>query len=82
MKIFSAVGLRLKRFLADIDHLLGALVITDDDVEAASRVTLSTTMKPDAHGAVPRIELTPRTARTIRNREFLAARAPGTEDRG
>ena len=68
------VGLRLKRFLADIDHLLGALVITDDDVEADSRVTLSTTMKPDAHGPIPRIELTRRTARTIRNREFLVAR--------
>jgi len=68
------VGLRLKRFLADIDHLLGALVITDDDVEADSRVTLSTTMKPDAHGPIARIELTKRTARTIRNREFLVAR--------
>jgi choline dehydrogenase-like flavoprotein len=68
------VGLRLKRFLTDIDHLLAAFVITDDDVQAASRVTLSTTMKPDEHGPIPRIEMTKRTARTIRNREFLVAR--------
>jgi choline dehydrogenase-like flavoprotein len=68
------IGLRLKRFLGDIDHLLAAFVITDDDVQAESRVTLSTTMKPDEHGPIPRIELPARTARTIRNREFLVAR--------
>ncbi len=68
------VGLRLKRFLTDIDHLLAAFVITDDDVQAESRVTLSTTMKPDEHGPISRIELPKRTARTIRNREFLVGR--------
>ena len=68
------VGLRLKRFLADIDHLLAAFVITDDDVQAENRVTLSTTRKPDVHGPIPRIELAERSARTIRNREYLVAR--------
>jgi hypothetical protein len=68
------VGLRLKRFLADIDRLLAAFVLTDDDVQAESRVTLSTTMNPDDHGPIPRIELPTRTPRTIRNREFLVAR--------
>jgi choline dehydrogenase-like flavoprotein len=68
------VGLRLKRFLADVDHLLAAFVITDDDVQAESRVTLSTTMKSDEHGPIPRIELPKRSARTIRNREFLVRR--------
>ncbi len=68
------VGNRLKRFLADIDHLLAAFVITDDDVQAASRVTLSTTMKPDEHGPIARIELPKRSARTTRNREFLVRR--------
>jgi choline dehydrogenase-like flavoprotein len=65
------VGNRLKRFLRDIDHLLAAFVITDDDVQAASRVTLSTTMTPDEHGPIARIELPRPSARTTRNREFL-----------
>jgi choline dehydrogenase-like flavoprotein len=68
------VGRRLKRFLADIDHLLAAFVITDDDVQRESRVTLSTTMRPDEHGPVARIELPERSARTIKNREFLVGR--------
>ena len=35
-----------------IDRLLNVLVITDDDVEAQNRVTLSTTLPPDEHGPV------------------------------
>jgi choline dehydrogenase-like flavoprotein len=68
------VGNRLKRFLADIDRVLAAFVLTDDDVQPDSRVTLSTSMKPDVHGPVPRVELPQRSARTIANREFLVAR--------
>jgi choline dehydrogenase-like flavoprotein len=68
------VGARLKRFLADIDHLLAAFVITDDDVERGSRVTLSSAMKPDEHGPIARVELPARTARTIKNREFLVGK--------
>jgi choline dehydrogenase-like flavoprotein len=68
------IGNRLKRFLADIDHVLAAFAITDDEVQADSRVTLSTTMKPDEHGPIPRVELPHRSVRTTRNREFLVAR--------
>ena len=68
-------GARLRRFLADIDRLIAVAVITDDDVVPENRVTLSDTLSPDAHGPVARIELRRRTARTLANREFLAARA-------
>ena len=40
----------------NIDRLLNVLVITDDDVEAQNRVTLSTILPPDEHGPVPRVE--------------------------
>jgi choline dehydrogenase-like flavoprotein len=69
------VGERLKRFLADVDKLIGIAVITDDDVLPQNRVRLSTTMSPDVHGPVARLELRGRSERTLRNREFLAARA-------
>jgi choline dehydrogenase-like flavoprotein len=66
---------RLKRFLADVDRLMSIAVITNDDVVSENRVTLSTAMSPDQHGPVARIELRRRTARTLANRDFLAARA-------
>src|SRR6266545_2736999 len=69
------VGERLKRFLADVDKLIGIAVITDDDVLPQNRVRLSTTMSPDVHGPVARLELRGRSERTLRNREFLAGRA-------
>jgi choline dehydrogenase-like flavoprotein len=71
------VGRDLKRLLSNIDHLLNVLVITDDDVEAQNRVTLSTTLPPDEHGSVPKVEFHQRnrSARTRRNREFLARKA-------
>jgi choline dehydrogenase-like flavoprotein len=71
------VGRRLKSFLGDIDRLLNVLVLTDDDVEPQNRVTLSTTLAPDAHGPVARVELPyrRRAARTQRNREFLVQQA-------
>jgi choline dehydrogenase-like flavoprotein len=69
------VGERLKRFLGEIDRLLAVAVITDDDVAAQNRVTLSTVMTPDTYGPIPRIELRHRTTRTLSNREFLAGRA-------
>jgi choline dehydrogenase-like flavoprotein len=69
------VGLRLKRFLDHIDRLLVIGVITDDDVMPENRVTLSTAMSPDVHGPVARVALPRRSARTLRNREFLVARA-------
>jgi choline dehydrogenase-like flavoprotein len=69
------VGERLKRFMSDIDRLIGVALITDDDVHPRNRVTLSTSMSPDAHGPVARLSITARTPRTLGNREYLAARA-------
>jgi choline dehydrogenase-like flavoprotein len=69
------VGERLKRFLADVDKLIGIAVITDDDVLPQNRVRLSTAMSPDAHGPIARLEIRGRTERSQRNREFLAGQA-------
>jgi hypothetical protein len=71
------VGNALKSLVEDVDKLLNVLVITDDDVEAQNRVTLSQNLPPDEHGSIPRIEFRyrQRSQRTQSNREFLVARA-------
>ena len=71
------VGAALKSLVADVDRLLNVLVITDDDVEAHNRVSLSSTLPPDEHGPVPRIEFRyrERTRRTLENRAFMVERA-------
>jgi choline dehydrogenase-like flavoprotein len=69
------VGEPLKRFMRDVDKLIGVAVIADDDVHPANRVDLSPTMAPDAHGPVARLSIRARTQRTLRNRDHLAARA-------
>jgi choline dehydrogenase-like flavoprotein len=71
------VGEVLKRLVEDVDKLLNVLVITDDDVEAQNRVTLSSVLPSDEHGAVPKIEFRyrERTRRTMANRDFLVGRA-------
>jgi choline dehydrogenase-like flavoprotein len=71
------VGKDLRHLLEDVDRLLNVLVITDDDVEAQNRVTLSQQLPPDEHGAVPKVEFhhRNRTARTRANREFMTRRA-------
>jgi choline dehydrogenase-like flavoprotein len=71
------VGTALKSLLSDVDRLLNVLVITDDDVEAQNRVTLSNVLPPDEHGAVPKIEFHARrrTKRTLENRAFMVQRA-------
>jgi choline dehydrogenase-like flavoprotein len=69
------IGARLKRFLSNVDRLMAIAVITDDDVVPANRIMLSDVMAPDVHGPVARVELRHRSARTLENREFLAARA-------
>jgi choline dehydrogenase-like flavoprotein len=71
------IGPALKDVLANLDHLLSVLIVTDDDVEPQNRVTLSTNLPPDEHGPVPRVEVhhRNRSARTMRNREFLAEQA-------
>ncbi|EWC58607.1 Glucose-methanol-choline (GMC) oxidoreductase:NAD binding site [Actinokineospora spheciospongiae] len=71
------VGNDLKGALSKVDNLLTALVVTDDDVQADNRVTLSSVLPSDEHGRVARVEIQhrKRTARTRRNRDFLAARS-------
>jgi len=71
------IGKRSKEVMSNVDHMLNVDIFTDDDVEAQNRVTLSSNLPPDEHGAVPRIEIKQRnrSARTIRNREFLAKEA-------
>jgi choline dehydrogenase-like flavoprotein len=71
------VGPNLKALQADVDRLLGIIVVTDDDVEAQNRVTLSAAFPPDEHGRVPRVEARQRarSARTAANREFLVEQA-------
>jgi choline dehydrogenase-like flavoprotein len=70
-------GGALKEALANgIDQLLNVLVITDDDVEAQNRVTLSA-LPADANGPVAKVEFHQRnrSARTRANREFMANKA-------
>lgn len=71
------VGKRLKTFVANVDKLLNVLVLTDDEVEDQNRVSLSQSSPPDENGAIPRVEIPyrKRSARTRRNREFLAGKA-------
>ncbi|HEY8526311.1 MAG TPA: GMC oxidoreductase [Acidimicrobiales bacterium] len=71
------IGPELKDVLAgNADKLLNVLVITDDDVEAQNRVTLSA-LPADAHGPVAKVQFHQRrrTARTLANREFLVRKA-------
>jgi choline dehydrogenase-like flavoprotein len=71
------IGKDLKAVMANADRILHVDIFTDDDVEAQNRVTLSPNLPPDEHGPVPRIEIhqRDRSARTVRNREFLAQQA-------
>nr|WP_198663551.1 GMC oxidoreductase [Jiangella endophytica] len=74
------IGPELKDALMNgVDRLLNILVITDDDVEAQNRVTLSA-LPADEHGPVPKVAFhqRKRSARTLRNREFVSARAAET----
>jgi len=71
------LGTELREALSDVNRILNTLVITDDDVEAQNRVTLSSVFPQDEHGPVPKVTFKQRqrSARTLRNREFLANRA-------
>jgi choline dehydrogenase-like flavoprotein len=71
------VGAELKETLSDIDRLLNVLVITDDDVEAQNRVTLSAAFPADEHGPIPKVTFhqRQRSARTMANRAFLNRQA-------
>jgi choline dehydrogenase-like flavoprotein len=70
-------GPELKELMAGgIDKLLTVLVITDDDVEAQNRVTLSA-LPADENGPIPKVTFKQRkrTPRTLKNREFMARKA-------
>ncbi len=71
------LGTQLRELIENIDQLLNILVITDDDVEAQNRVTLSSIFPADEHGPIPKVifKQRNRTARTLNNREFLANKA-------
>lgn len=71
------IGRDLKEVMSNVDRMLNVDIFTDDDVEVQNRVTLSSSLPPDENGPVPRIEIQQRnrSARTIRNREFLAGKA-------
>ena len=70
------VGPDLLDRVSDVNRLLSVVIITDDDVEKQNRVTLSD-LPPTELGRRPRVVINHRnrSARTQRNREFLAARA-------
>ena len=70
-------GNKLRDLLSKLDNSLNVLVITDDDVEAQNRVTLSSVFPPDEHGSVARVEFhhRSRTQRTLDNRAFLVQKA-------
>jgi choline dehydrogenase-like flavoprotein len=62
--------------LHGVDRMLNVLCLTDDDVQPDNRVTLSA-LPPDANGPTPKVTFHQRrrTARSVRNREFIAGRA-------
>jgi len=71
------LGNDLRRVMGDLDRLMTVLVLTDDHVRPENRVTLSSQLPPDEHGAVPRVEIQHRARgrRTFENREFLVRQA-------
>jgi choline dehydrogenase-like flavoprotein len=71
------VGRDLLTTLSDADRVLGALVITDDDVERGNRVSVPGLLPADEHGVVPRVTVKhrERSARTRRNREYCTRKA-------
>jgi hypothetical protein len=71
------VGTKLRSLMSNFDHVLNVLVISDDDVEAQNRVSLSSAFPPDEHGAVAKVEFhhRSRSQRTLSNRAFLTGKA-------
>jgi choline dehydrogenase-like flavoprotein len=70
------IGSALLRLMEDVDKLMNVLVLTDDDVEPQNRVVRSV-FPPDEHGPIPKVVMKQRrrSARTLKNREFLANKA-------
>ncbi|MBO9531737.1 MAG: GMC family oxidoreductase [Solirubrobacteraceae bacterium] len=71
------VGRELLDSLQDVNRILNILVLTDDDVESQNGVSLLQPGLGDTNGTIPKITMRHRrrSARTLRNREFLAAKA-------
>ena len=71
------VGTDLINAMGDVNRILNCLIITDDDVEPANRVRLSYAAPPDTNGLIPQVDILHRrrSARTFRNREYLAGKA-------
>ncbi|MEE2032072.1 GMC family oxidoreductase N-terminal domain-containing protein [Rhodococcus chondri] len=71
------VGRDLLDTMADTDRILGALVISDDDVEPGNRVTLSPMLVPSEAGLAPKVTVSHRnrSPRTRRNREYATRTA-------
>ena len=71
------VGPELKAVMRNgIDRILNAMCLVDDDVTSTNRINLSA-LPPDENGAMARVEIhqRQRSARSVRNREFLARQA-------
>jgi choline dehydrogenase-like flavoprotein len=71
------IGNRLADYMARYNHMSYIMILTDDDVEANNRVTLSQGLPADEHGPVPKvfIDHRHRSHRTAANREYLARKA-------
>ena len=71
------VGDDLRRAMENVDGILNCLVIPDDDVEHQNYTASSPMNIVDDNGAIPKVIMKhrSRSARTFRNREFLAGRA-------
>ena len=71
------IGNRFAELMSHPDRLFAVGALTDDDVEAQNRVTLSQAYPPDEHGPIPKVFFNHRhrSARTVANREFLVRKA-------
>lgn len=71
------VGDDLRDMMGNVDGIVNCLVIPDDDVEYDNRAVAQRNQLQDTNGPIPRVDMKhrARSARTYRNREFLAAKA-------
>lgn len=71
------VGDDLRRAMENVDGILNCLIIADDDVEAQNGTRPARMNLVDDNGPIARVDLQhrSRSARTFRNREFLAGQA-------
>ena len=67
----------LREMMGSVDNILNCLVIPDDDVEYQNRANATRANLSDTNGPIARVDMRHRgrSARTYRNREFLARKA-------